>query len=331
MTAWALLYGWVQLTSLALQSTDELVQTLVLAPSEHAEVARSLVEVSPRSRLVELAKQNEFDVLRDNGPVFLVHRNYLSSGDVAFALEVATLLKGYEIGTPLSIEAFPKAVRDRLESRLSKAYEYMMGKKPANLPLFVAEPFPYLSVSSENSDPIRTYLGTRSFVPGYQAPRLHPETDGFVAQAIKPLATSGTVSIWSPMNGSDVEPTMFCSSSIVEERRAMLAVELWTALRDRLADMRRECRRTVDALALDWLGRQSGFQGLANGQCRISDLSAQAKKDLLSDPRLASLTSPENAEVSVRYFDFHVRFEVAPKEFIMMNLSQILSTDQFPR
>lgn len=331
MTAWALLYGWVQLTSLALQSTDELVQTLVLAPSEHAEVARSLVEVSPRSRLVELAKQNEFDVLRDNGPVFLVHRNYLSSGDVAFALEVATLLKGYEIGTPLSIEAFPKAVRDRLESRLSKAYEYMMGKKPAILPLFVAEPFPYLSVSSENSDPIRTYLGTRSFVPGYQAPRLHPETDGFVAQAIKPLAAPGTVSIWSPMNGSDVEPTMFCSSSIVEERRAMLAVELWTALRDRLADMRRECRRTVDALALDWLGRQSGFQGLANGQCRISDLSAQAKKDLLSDPRLASLTSPENAEVSVRYFDFHVRFEVAPKEFIMMNLSQILSTDQFPR
>lgn len=63
----------------------------------------------------------------------------------------------------------------------------------------------------------------------------------------------------------------------------------------------------------------------------MSELSAQARKDLLSDPRLASLTNPENAEVVVRYFDFHIRFEVAPKEFIMMNLGQILSTDQFPR
>ncbi|GMV89416.1 MAG: hypothetical protein AMXMBFR81_23470 [Chthonomonas sp.] len=331
MTAWALLYGWVQLTSLALQSTDELVQTLVLAPSEHAEVARSLVEVAPRSRLVELAKEKGFDVLKDNGPVFLVHRNFLSSGDIAFALEVATLFKEYEPGIPLSIEAFPKAVRDRLESKLSKAYEHMTGKKPAALPPFAAEPFPYLRVKTARGDDVATYLETRSFVTGYRAPILHPENEGFVAQATKPLFTPGSGGTWSPMSGSDAEPTLFYTRSIVEERRAIWAVELWTALRDRLADMRREYRHTIDALALSWLGRQRGFQGLEKGRCLMSELSAQARKDLLSDPRLASLTNPENAEVVVRYFDFHIRFEVAPKEFIMMNLGQILSTDQFPR
>ncbi|MBW7929071.1 MAG: hypothetical protein H3C58_13505 [Fimbriimonadaceae bacterium] len=330
MTLATLLAGIALMPGSVGQESREHVQTLVLASSDQAEVARMLVEVAPRSRLLDVAKQHGYDVLKGDGPVFLVHRDYLSNGDVAFALDVANLMKGYEIGQPLDIGDFPPPIRDRLQAKLLKAYEYMAGSKPEVLPRFAAEPFPRLSVKTEKTTQPLTVVPIRVFAPGYQSPRLHPESEGYVAERAKPTIVSDYIPKSEPRRTS-LEPVLFASRSLVEERRAIWATELWTELRDRLAEMRRGYREIINTKAREWLGKQSGFKGLEQGQCNVNDLPEATKRYFLKNTAVGKLDNPNDAVIFVGNFDFHIIFEFKPRNYLGMDLNQILMTDEFPR
>jgi len=131
--------------------------------------------------------------------------------------------------------------------------------------------------------------------------------------------------------GTSLEPVLFASRSLVEERRAIWAAELWTYLRDRLAEMRRGYREIINAKASEWLGKQPGFKGLEQGQCKVNDMPEATKRYFLKNTAVGQLDNPNEAVIVVGSFDFHINFEFKPKNIIGMDLNQILMTGEFPR
>lgn len=307
------------------------LEIAVLTPGSGVEDARALGTIADAETLKTEAQRRRFVLLSDRAPFLITHRAFLDDSRDQVALDLLSLLKGYDPARPIRLEDLPDAVRSRVEPTMRRMLAMDRGV-PAKEPIrFAVVPTVTFGVKETGyAGPLSPSLTLGNLSPAYRRPPLHPDADGYVADlgpstlpnpAANPVCSAGAPNL-------DVATIVF-SWTISDRARAATGRALWKALSDRLNDLRTRLTQLLAEEAARILTPTGALRGFDRGEAEYADVSPAVRRCVVQSRQWPMIKADgREPRLFLHGFGLELQLESRPKSVISLSLDYLLGAER---